>query len=373
MITIFKHKSTTKYPVIGITFLLSIMACSESQPKTVGEKKEENKIDSVKVFTLATDSVKKTLVLPAELLPKEDAQIRAKVQGYIRKMYVDIGSKVTQGQILALIEAPELNSRVQELNEKTRASYSRYLSSKDYFKRIKLASRTNGVIAASELQRVKNQMMADSLEYKANQSSASSAKQIGNYLTVIAPYTGIITKRNIVTGSFVGTPNEKPLFELSDSRVLRLQVAVPEAYVDAILLNETAELTTRSLPDKKIKAKLMRKAGQIDHESRSEIWEFEVPNANSELKPGSYADAKLNFLRQQPSFTVPASAVVTTLERKFVIRISNGNIQWVDIRPGFNMGEKIEIFGDIKSGDILVQKGNEELKPDAHIIPTFDK
>jgi RND family efflux transporter MFP subunit len=373
MITLFKHKLTMKYSFAAIVFLLLFVTCSENKPKANTEKKEENKIDSVKVFALKTDSVKKSLVLPGELLPKEDAQIRAKVQGYIRKMYVDIGSKVSKGQVLALIDAPELNSRVQELNEKARAAHSRYLSSKDYFNRIKSASRTNGVIAASELQRVKNQMIADSLEYRANQSSASSARQIGNYLAIIAPYSGIITKRNVVIGSFVGNPNEKPLFELSDSHVLRLQVAVPEAYVDAILLNDTAELTTRSLPGKKIKAKLVRKAGEIDHDSRSEVWEFEVPNNSNELKPGSYADAKLSFLRKQASLVVPASAVVTTLERKFVIRVANGITQWVDVRPGFNMGEKIEIFGDLKPGDILVQKGNEELKSDVHIIPAFNK
>ncbi|MFH6935980.1 efflux RND transporter periplasmic adaptor subunit [Flavobacterium sp. FlaQc-30] len=369
MTTIFKHKRSIVYTAIYLLFLLSIVACSQNKTVKESDTKIENKIDSVSVFTIKNDTVKKMLILPSELIPNENAEIRAKIQGYVRKMLVDIGTKVNKGQVLALIEAPEINTRIQELKEKANASQARYLSSRDYFVRIKTASRTEGVIAAGELQRVKNQMIADSLEYKANQSSAISAKQIGKYLAIVAPYNGVITKRNIVTGSFVGTLNEKPLFELSDNSILRLHVSVPEVYTSSVLLNGKAELTTRALPDKKFEAKLVRKTGRIDEQSRSEIWEFQIPNKNNELKPGSYADAKLMFMRQKEGMVVPASAVVTTLEKKFVIKVSNGKTQWTDVRPGFNMGEKIEIFGDVKQGDTLVLKGTEELKTDMEIIP----
>src|SRR3546814_4310169 len=131
-----------------------------------------------------------------------------------------------------MIRRPPRSTRTYTLFPYTtlfRSSHARFLSSKDYFERINTASKTDGVIAAGELQRVKNQMIADSLEYRAHQSSAASAKQVGNYLAIVAPYGGVITKRNIVTGSFVGTPNEKPLFELSDNSILRLKVLVPEA------------------------------------------------------------------------------------------------------------------------------------------------
>ncbi|HEY1166334.1 MAG TPA: efflux RND transporter periplasmic adaptor subunit [Chitinophaga sp.] len=356
----------------SIFLLVTAAACHEQAPQADSVSKE-SRADSVKAFVLTVDSAKKTLVLPGELLPKEDAQIRAKVQGYIRKMNVDIGSKVTKGQVLALIDAPEINSRVEELNQKVKAARARYLSSKDYYDRIYIAAKAEGVIAPSELERVKNQMMADSLEYSAVSFAATSNRQIGTYLAIVAPYKGIITKRNIVTGSFVGIPNEKPLFELADNSLLRLRVAVPEVYSNAVLLNNIGELSTRALPDKKFKAQLVRKAGNIDHETRSEVWEFEIPNTIGELKPGSYADVKLQFLRQQQTFTVPASAVTTTLEKKFVIRISNGLTQWVDVRPGFNMGDKLEIFGELQAGDTLVLKGNEELKPDARVIATVGK
>ena len=86
------------------------------------------------------------------------------------------------------------------------------------------------------------------------------------------------------------------------------------------------------------------------------------------MKPGSYADVKLHFLRPQSSFVVPSSAVVTTLERKFVIKVGNNTAQWIDVRAGFNMGDKQEVFGDLNIGDTLIQKANEELKPATIVI-----
>ena len=322
----------------------------------------QSAIDTVRVFLLRQDSVKKSISLPGELSALDKVQIRAKVQGYIRKLNVDIGSKVKKGQVLALIDAPEINTRVQELNERVQAAKAKFQSSKDYFDRINKASQAEGVVAPSELQRTKNQMLGDSAEYHAALLSAASLRQTGDYLTIVAPFSGTVSKRNIVVGSFVGSTGDTPLFELEDNAVLRLQVAVPEAYSSAILLGNAGELVTRSLPDRKFKAVLKRRSGVIDAGTRTEIWEFEVPNADGELKAGGYADVKMLFLRGKPSFVVPASAMVTTLERRFVIRVAGGVTNWVDVRPGFNMGEKSEVFGELKAGDTLVFKGNEELK-----------
>ncbi|HEY8689483.1 MAG TPA: hypothetical protein VIM07_09640 [Chitinophagaceae bacterium] len=125
----------------------------------------------------------------------------------------------------------------------------------------------------------------------------------------------------------------------------------------------------RSFADKKFKAKLVRKAGSIDEQTRSEVWEFEVPNANRELKVGSYADVKLHFTRTTQSLAVPVSAVVTTLEKKFVIKLSGNTTQWIDVRTGFNMGDKQEVFGQLHPGDTLVLKPTEELKSGTKVIP----
>lgn len=368
---IFKHIAHRKLlPWISLCVLIA--GCNQRQ-QTVKSENEAIKIDTVKVFVLRLDSAQKTISFPGELKPNENAQIRAKVPGYIRKLKVDIGSIVKKGQILAVIDAPEINSHVQESNAKVNSAQSKYLSSKDYYDRLSNASKTEGVVAESELQRTKNQMLADKSEYNAALYSASSLKQTGNYLTIVAPFSGTITIRNIDQGSFVGNPNEQPLFEIEDNSVLRLHVAIPEVYTGAVLLGNTGDLITRSFPDKKFKAKLIRKSGSIDNATRSEIWEFEVPNTNRQLKAGSYADVKLHLIRTQLSLVVPTSAIVSTLEKKFVIKVFNNTTQWIDVRAGFNLGDKQEVFGELTSGDTLIIKGTEELKAGTKVVTELSK
>lgn len=350
-----------KFAIIACT-LTAITSCEPEQNKPAAVAAVHATVDSVKVFVLTLDSAKKSLTLPGELLPEQNAQIRAKTQGYISRLNVDIGAVVKKGQVLALIDAPEVGTNVQQLTQKANAARSRYLSSKDYFDRLSIAAQSDGVIAGSELQRTRNQFLADSADYQAAVFAASSSRQLGNYLAIIAPYSGTITKRNIVVGSYVGAPDELPLFELENHRVLRLQVAVPEAYAGAILLNNTAEITSRSLPDQKFTAALVRASGTIDPATRSEVCEFVVPNGGGKLKAGSYADVKLQFVRAQPSLLVPASSVVTTLEKKFVVRVTGDTTQWIDVRSGFNLGDRQEIFGNLKAGDTLLVKPTEELK-----------
>jgi membrane fusion protein, multidrug efflux system len=355
--------------LVAVTlYIVAIASCTQQKP-TVENSKDKFKIDSIKIFVLELDSAHKTISLTGDLVPGENVQIRSKLQGYIRKLNVDIGSKVVKGQVLALVDAPEISTRVKEFEEKVNASASRYHSSRDYYQRIFAASQTDGVIAAGELLRVKNQMMADSSEYIASKYAASSFQQAGSYMAIIAPFSGIITKRNIEVGSYVGSSNEKPLFELEDNVILRLIVPVPEIYTGAVLLDNSCEFSTRSIPDRKFKARLVRKAGSIDEQTRTEVWEFQIPNGERILKAGSYADVKLHFLRSGKSLMIPVSSVITTLEKKFVIKISGNTTQWVDVRPGFNMGERLEVFGELNAGDSLVLKATEELKAGIKVIP----
>ena len=216
----------------GSMVLLVMASCNQTETKVSIKKPSA---DTVKVFLLKLDSAQKTISIPGDLLPNENVQIRAKVQGYISKVKADIGSRVSKGQVLALIEAPEINTHVQELIAKEKATQSRYMASKDYYERISKASKTDGVIAPLELDKSKNQMMADEAESKAAQYAVASYKQIGEYLAIIAPFSGIVTKRNIETGSYVGNNSDKPLFELEDNKTFRLRVPVPELFINAVL------------------------------------------------------------------------------------------------------------------------------------------
>lgn len=154
-----------------------------------------------------------------------------------------------------------------------------------------------------------------------------------------------------------------PIRQIENNSKLRLRVAVPEEVSSSSIKGDSITFTTRALPGKNFAGKLFRKSGSLDVNTRSEIWVFQIDNSKKELKSGMFADTKLNITRPQPSLVVPPSAIATTLEKKFVIKISNGKTEWIDVAQGLNFIDKVEVFGKLKSSDTVVLKGSDEIKP----------
>lgn len=339
---------------------LLIISCSENN-KPQKEKSAKEKVDSVKVFILKTEQLSKSIILPGELLPLEKVEIHSRVDGYIRKVNVDIGSVVHKGQTLAIVDAPEMQAQLSEIFEKTQSAKARLMSSTDTYNRLSNAAKVSGAIAAGELERAKNQMMADKATYQSSQYSANAFKNIKGNLIIVAPFNGIVTKRNIDQGSLVGKDN-LPMMEIENIKKLRLRVAVPEAVSSSLLKGDSITFTTRALPGKTYAGKLVRKSGSLDNNTRSETWEFIIDNSKKELKSGMFADAKLDITPPKPSLVVPPSAIATTLEKKFVIKISAGQTEWIDVAQGLNFIDKVEVFGKLNPGDTIALKGTDELK-----------
>jgi membrane fusion protein, multidrug efflux system len=126
-------------------------------------------------------------------------------------------------------------------------------------------------------------------------------------------------------------------------------------------------------PDKKYYAKLSRKTGAINKDNRTETWEFLFNNNNQELKSGMYANATIKLGRTGNSFVVAPSAIATTLEKRFVIRLKGGVAEWIDVRNGMNTGDKIEIFGNLNEGDTLLLKATDEIKTGTKLLAKENK
>lgn len=358
-----------KIIIAAITFF-----CASCSNKNADKKDAANNTApvNVKAFTLKSDSIKKQISLPGEILPYERVQIRSKVTGYIGKINVDIGSEVKRGDVLVVIDAPEIKSKSVEALGKKNSAESKFLSSKDSYERLLKASAIKGAISENDLQLTKNKFVADSSEFQAALYAYQSYKEMESYLTITAPFNGTITKRNSDEGAYIGNPTDKPILEIENNNILRLRVSVPEALIGVKLLENKGQFTTRGIPDKKFTAVLSRKAGSVDIATRSEIWEFEVNNENKLIKSGMFADVKMTVIRDGKSFVIPFSSILTTLEKKVVIRIKNGKTELIDISQGINLPDKAEIFGNLFVGDTLVLKANEELKQDTKVIAKFE-
>jgi membrane fusion protein, multidrug efflux system len=267
-----------------------------------------------------------------------------------------------------VIEAPEVVSNYAKSSADLQASLSRYNTSLDNYKRMVSASKEKGAVSDSELARVRNQMLTDSAFHEAAKSGAQANAQLKSYLTIRAAFDGVITQRNVDVGTLVGT-GAAPLLLLESLSKLRVRVAVPETYASAIPESTTMNFTIDAEPSKTYSATLARKSNQIDAKTRTELWEFEVMNTNHELKSGMYGTAQFSIHRREPSFVVPYSAVVTTLEKNFVIRVRDGKTEWVDVRSGISMKDKVEVFGALQAGDQLITRANDEIKSGQQIVP----
>jgi RND family efflux transporter MFP subunit len=321
------------------------------------------------VFVLQKDTVNKQITFPAELIPLERAEIFAKVSGYVSALKVDIGDRVSKGQLLAVLEAPEMVANYAEANADIQTARSKYQGSLDAYRRIVNAAKVDGTIAAGELEKARSQMLADSASLNAARSKTSAYAQLKDYLTIRAPFSGIVTQRNVDPGTLVSTGNTKPLLVVENINTLRLRVPVPEAYTSATSETSAVDFTVDAQPDITYQAKLSRKAGALNLANRTETWEFLFENKGNQLKSGMFANAILKFGRKSPTFLVPASAMATNLEKRFVIRLKDGKTAWVDVRAGINTGDKIEIFGNLTEGDTLLVRATDEIKAGTALAP----
>lgn len=339
-----------------------IIACGEKKVSTTTSTSAEA-IDTVPVFILSDTRVNKSIELSAELLPYEKADLAARVEGYVRDIRVDIGDRVRKGQTLAVIDAPEMQTKYAEYQAALSAAQAKYRSSTDVYQRLLRASqaKTSGIVAPVELERSRNQKLADSAAYQGARRLAQSYRQVAGYLTIAAPFNGVISARSADRGALVGKSTN--LLTIQNTSTLRLRVAVPELYVSAGTLSKTVPFKVESNPNKLFTAELIRKSGAIDPINRTETWEYRFNNTGNELMAGSFAYVQLNLNRDGASFVVPPGAIATNQERRFVIAVKNNKTEWIDVRQGMSTESGIEIFGNLANGDTLVTRATDERKP----------
>lgn len=353
----------------SIAFVLITVTISCCSPrKEVANEPGNQQPDSVRVFTLTKDSVSKVLKLPAELRAWERAEVYAKVEGYVKELKVEIGDHVRKNDVLLILDAPEVTANYTKASADLQAALSKYQTSRDNYTRHLIASKEKGAISESEMERTRNEMLADSATYLAAKSGTGAFNQLNNYLVIRSAFDGVVTQRNVDPGTLVGK-SQKPLFVVENLTRLRMRVFVPEAFTGATSSGEDTPFTVDAQPSKKYHGRLSRKSNQIDEATRTELWEFEVPNPGKELKSGMYASVSFTVHRNERSFVAPYTAVVTTLEKTFVIRVRDNKTEWVDVRTGVNMTETIEIFGDLREGDQLVTRASDEIKNNKLVVP----
>ena len=344
--------------IISCIGIVTLCACNSHNNDAQNNNSSATLQDTAQVFILRSSKVQKSVEFPAQLLPYLNANLYAKVQGFVKVIKVDIGDHVKKGQTLAIVEAPEVNTKTEEFESALQSAHSKFLTSLDNWQRIEKAAQTPNTVAPVNLEQEHNRMMADSAAYLSAKSLARSYQQLGNYLIIKAPFDGVITNRKADPGDLVNS-NTLMLNE-QDINMLRLRVQVPEEFVATKLISDKIGFQVDAYPSQMMYAKLARKNNTIDPTTLTELWEFDYDNKSNLLRAGDFAHAELEVHRIDSGFVVPFSAVVTNQENKFVVLVKENKITWVNVHQGFSTDNGMEVFGDLKKGDTLLMKGTDE-------------
>jgi membrane fusion protein, multidrug efflux system len=357
--------SSFKYVLIVVT-LITLQSCYSKKKEGIKTEaiKEQSVIPSFKVAKVLLQQPDFSITLPGELLPYEQVNIYAKIKGFIKKIYVDRGSEVSKGQILAVLEAPEIGEQYSASQSSTNSAYQKYLFSKQSYNRLKEASAKNGAVATIELERAYAQLLGDSAAYKSSLSTSSASGQMNKYLRITAPFSGIITGRFFSEGALVGdnAGKSEPLFQLSQQNNLRLTVGIPEKEAHSLPVGTKATFTVVDFPGKIFTATLSRNSGALDVTSRSVMAEFDIQNSNAQLRAGQYAKVVIQLRRTEPTLWVPASSVVKAQSGIFVIKSEENIIKRIPVQISGSKDSLMEVFGNLNPGDTILKKGSEEIK-----------
>lgn len=304
-----------------------------------------------------------SLKLTGELQPQESVALFSKVKGFVRQIHVDVGDYVHKGQLLARMEAPEMDMQSTADRAKQNQLMANYEVSRLRYKRLHdVDGRKKGAISALELEKAYGDMLRDSAAVVEAGGTYQKSKQMEDYLLIRAPFSGIITQRNFSKGALLGD-NGIPMFNLVCNDKLKLKVVVPEVHGQSVSDSTTAEFQVLSVPNRIFSTKLKRNAKFIDPTTRSLGLEFEVSNAERGLIGGDFADVKLALQRSHKTTFVPKEAVVNAQSGIFVIRIGeDGKTERVSVRAGISYNDLVEVFGDIRLEDRIVKRASEELK-----------
>lgn len=321
------------------------------------------------LLRLEPHAVGSTVRLPGVLTPFQIVQIFPKVNGFVRTVDVDRGSEVREGTVLLKMDAPEMEDKIASARLRYVEAHANYLASKDRFSRLRVISRTPGTVSAYDLEAAGDKMTADSALEQGTLAEYKTQQDLYNYLTVTAPFAGIISERNVHPGALVGPGAEggKPMLVLQEQARLRLIVNIPEQYTAQVRPGETVHYSINALPGADFKATIARAAGALNDGYRSETMELDVPNQRGDIKPGMYAEVTLPVSGNAHAFIVPKSAVVTTTERKYVVAAEGGVARWIDVTLGNDDGDSTEVFGALREGQDVLSSADYTIRDGSHL------
>jgi RND family efflux transporter MFP subunit len=357
---------------------------------------QEQALPRVEVIRAGRSSGQSGLQLPGGIQAVTEAPVLARADGYVKRRTADIGDRVTSGQVLAEIEAPELDQQVIQARaavQQTEAALDQALANRDQGKvTMDLARLTagrwkdlaaQGVVSqqdndtyqaqylaqAANVQALEKAIAAQRANIAASQANVKRLEEMQGYKEVKAPFDGVITVRNIDSGALV-TTGTTLLYRIAQTRTLRAYVNVPQTNAGFIHIGQRARLTVSTFPARVFTGTVARTASALDANSRTLLVEVDVPNADGALLPGMYTQVDLSGSSAASALVVPSDTLIVRADGTQVAIVRpNHTVHLQKIEIGRDYGDRLEILRGLAEGDSIIVNPGDAVREGATVEP----
>lgn len=296
------------------------------------------------------------LTLPGTLLPYQETPIYARTNGYVKRWKVDIGDKVREGELLAEVETPEVDRELKqavanvaqvkahlELDRTTAERWQALLGRK--------------AVSQQEVDEKLGAYAARKADYDAVQANVQRLEEMKLFQRVLAPFSGIITARNVEVGQLINGGSNDPnrwMYKLAKTGTLRLYVNVPQNATRLITPQMTVDVILQEYPGKAFPGKVARTAGALDAQSKTLLTEVQVPNEKSELLAGMYAQVRFKATQSAPNILLPSNTLIVRADGPQVAAVADNTVHMRKVTLGRDFGQQIEIIAGLDEKDLVV-------------------
>jgi RND family efflux transporter MFP subunit len=328
-----------------------------SARKTLNAETAQVALASVSVVTPQQTAPTEEIVLPGNVQPFITSPIYARTSGYLRKWNVDIGAHVKKGQLLAVIETPEVDQQLQQSLSNLNTAKANLALAETTKNRYQGMIRSNAV-SQQDVDNAVGTYNANKATVEANQANVKQLEALQSFEKIYAPFDGVVTARNTDIGDLINSGSaggvKTDLFHIAQPGTLRVYVNVPEEYSQGTKVGMTAELSLAEFPGRRFEGKLVRTAEAINMTTRTLLIEIDVNNPAGELLTGSYAEVHLKVPTQASTLLLPVNTLIFRSQGLRVGVVKDGKVELVAVTPGRDSGNQMEIVAGIKPGDEVI-------------------
>lgn len=347
--------------IVSVAFALAGIVPRLRARTTLQQQTDALAAPSVVVAKPQLGAPSEEVVLPGNIQAYTDSGIYARTDGYLKKWYFDIGARVKKGQLLAVIESPEIDQQLAQAKADLATAETNANNAQIQAVRYQDLLKSNAV-SKQDTDTFITQAASTRAQVRSAQANVQRLQQLVDFEKVYAPFEGTITARNVDIGTLIQSGTGKELFHLSQENVLRVYVNVPQIYAPACVPGVRATLTLAEFQGKSFEGKIVRTAKAIDPASRTLLVEVDVKNPTGELYPGAFTQVHFKLNNTRPSLIVPVAALIFRSKGLQVGTVVDGNkAKLVPITIGHDDGNVVEVVNGLHPDDQVIQSPPDSL------------